>query len=453
MKQNNNKAVIAIITVCICIIAAVGIVIGVTKGKNKKKSEKYTGTSVGTNNHNSTAEDGIHVGLNLGTGNVTGHTTENTTEDIIEIPETTASNIEDFDENEVVLCERKILTDPTTGVAVMSLLVPQGWNSSVQVDWSYVNQTSPGRAFVVLSSPDEKISITYVSHMPFVQTNSDNYVGNYNMNYMGVATELDYMTAYEYSMHMLERGKVTMLTSESTYIDSTKLDNIYNYAYQLGFNEYQYVKESVDYTMQGVTTMWASVDLTDYDGQVCIQHGTSNINGKSGYTETICEEIMYEITTTNYTSTAMGVLEYPSIVKTWNPYLFTIANFSDEATYIENYDLYRFLVANMVLCADFEYLNFVLGSQYVEQAVQANIEVTNYAYDVMNQYQQETMQQEEAFVNNFSDYIYDQTTYTLSDGAQVAVPTSADYVYSNGSDVVWSNTASYEPGSDYVQIY
>ena len=79
-----------------------------------------------------------------------------------------------YGENEVVKCQRQILTDPQTGVAVMSLLVPEGWKTSIQVDWTYMNQTSPGRAFVVLSSPDEKIELSYVSHMSFVQTNADN---------------------------------------------------------------------------------------------------------------------------------------------------------------------------------------------------------------------------------------------------------------------------------------
>ena len=84
------------------------------------------------------------------------------------------SDMSNFGENEVVKCQRQILTDPQTGVAVMSLLVPEGWKTSIQVDWTYMNQTSPGRAFVVLSSPDEKIELSYVSHMSFVKTNADN---------------------------------------------------------------------------------------------------------------------------------------------------------------------------------------------------------------------------------------------------------------------------------------
>ena len=40
----------------------------------------------------------------------------------------------------------------------------------------------------------------------------------------------------------------------------------------------------------------------------------------------------------------------------------------------------------------------------------------------------------------------------MSDGSDVAVPTSADYVYSDGNEVIWSNSAFYDPGPGYEQI-
>lgn len=437
MKKDINKRIILIVALaCICLIVIVATLVFVRNRAGSNDEEKIIDSNYEANG--SAVSD------------IGDYDNEDASE--LEINDNFNSDMSNFGENEVVKCQRQILTDPQTGVAVMSLMVPEGWKTSIQVDWTYMNQTSPGRAFVVLSSPDGKIELTYVSHMSFVQTNADNYVGNYNRNALGVATELDYMTASEYSNHMLEAGKVTMLTTENTYVDSDKEENIRNYAAKVGQEAYEFVRASADTAMQGVSSMQTSVDLTGCDGQISIQHGPSNINGTNGYTETICEEIMYEITTNVYFDSIMGRVEYPSIVKTWEPYLLTIANFTDEATYKENYDLYRFLVSNMVLCADFEYLNYMLGSQYMEKAIQANIEITNYAYEIMSQSQQENMQQSDAFVNNFCDYIYDQTTYTMSDGSSVAVPTSADYVYSDGNDVIWTNSALFEPGAGYTQI-
>lgn len=437
MKKDINKSIILIVAVaCVCLIVIVATLVFVRNRAGSNDEEKII-----DNNYEANGSAVSDIG-----------DYDNEDASLLDFYDTSNSDMSNFGENEVIKCQRQILTDPQTGVAVMSLLVPDGWKTSIQVDWTYMNETSPGRAFVTLSSPDGKIDLLYVSHMSFVQTNADNYVGNYNRNALGVATELDYMTASEYSNHMLEAGKVTMLSAKSTYVDSDKEENIKNYASKVGQEAYEYMKASMDYTLQGVSSIQSSVDLTECDGQICIQHGPSNINGTNGYTETICEEIMYEITTNSYYDSFMGRIEFPSIVKTWVPYLFTIANFTDEATYQENYDLYRFLVSNMVLCADFEYLNYMLGSQYMEKAVQANIEITNYAYDIMSQSQQEAMQQEDAFVNNFCDYIYDQTTYTMSDGSSVAVPTSADYVYSDGNDVIWTSSALYEPGAGYTQI-
>lgn len=64
------------------------------------------------------------------------------------------SDIEDFGENEVIKCTRQILTDPKTQVAVMSVLVPEGWGAECNVDWSFVDENSLGRAYVELQSPN-----------------------------------------------------------------------------------------------------------------------------------------------------------------------------------------------------------------------------------------------------------------------------------------------------------
>lgn len=429
-KEFNAKICIAITAAVVSVIAAIGTVLYV---KQDKKTDKKTDTVAVVNDRDTSVKNDISIDY---------------PDDSFIEEDTTEAPVQ-YEENEVVNCERQILTDPATGVAVMSLLVPEGWNASVQVDWTYYNETNPGRAFVLLSSPDGSIEIMYISKVPFVQTNSSSYIGNYNRNALGVATELDYMSAYDYSMHMLNAGKVTMLTSESTEVDSSKQDNIRNFAYQIGEQSTEYFRAAVGRETQGLQYMSGDVAFSAYDGQVAIQHGESNINGRTAYTETICEEIMYEHTLYIYAS---GLPTSEQVTRVWVPYMLTIANFTDEATYNENFELYRFLVSNMVICADFEYLNSVLGSQYVQNAIQANIEIQNYAHEVMQQYQRETMQQEDAFVDNFCDYIKDQTTYTMDDGSRVVVPIDGDYVYSNGTDVIWSTSPSYDPGPGYTQI-
>ena len=55
--------------------------------------------------------------------------------------------------------------------------------------------------------------------------------------------------------------------------------------------------------------------------------------------------------------------------------------------------------------------------------------------------------------DQFSDYIFDQNDYTLSDGSSVQISTSYDYVYEGDNGVVYySNSAFTQPGGS-TQLY
>lgn len=445
MGNKINKQIIIIAAVlCLCVISIVGTIEYVKKNTIKATSKAIESVQ-GKGNGNNVPTGGDYYD-EIGE-NIVSQIISDSLDDMEEKP------VDSLNENDAVICNRQIVYDPQTNVAVMSVLVPDGWSTSCYVDWqTYVNEKIPGRAFVELRSPDNDISILYASKTIFVQDNSDTYVGNYHRSVEKLMTELNYMNAQDYTQHMLELSQISMKTSTEEYIDPDRQNKMKNTAYESGLIMCDYLDKTVGALYRN-SSMGYSLNLTDYDGRTYIQHGISNINGMECYTETICEEYMYETTlTTTIGAELVGYFNSNQIIKSWEPYLFTMANFSDEQTYIDNRDLYRFLASNMILCKDFLYLNEVLGSQYVQMATQYNIEITNYAHDIMMQYQQETMQQEDAWVKNFSDYIYDQTTYTMSDGSEVAVPNSADYVYSDGNNVVWSSSAMYEPGPEYTRI-
>ena len=55
--------------------------------------------------------------------------------------------------------------------------------------------------------------------------------------------------------------------------------------------------------------------------------------------------------------------------------------------------------------------------------------------------------------DRFSDYIFDQNDYTLSDGSSVQISTAYDYVYEGSNGVVYySNSAFDQPGGS-TQLY
>ena len=55
--------------------------------------------------------------------------------------------------------------------------------------------------------------------------------------------------------------------------------------------------------------------------------------------------------------------------------------------------------------------------------------------------------------DRFTDYLFDQNDYTLSDGSHVKVSTDYDYVYQlDNGNVVYTDSALYEPGGA-TQLY
>ena len=183
MKKDINKRIILIAALaCICLIVIVATLVFVRNRAGSNDEEKIIDS-----NYEEKIIDSNYEANGSAVSDIGDYDNEDASG--LDINDNFNSDMSNFGENEVVKCQRQILTDPQTGVAVMSLMVPEGWKTSIQVDWTYMNQTSPGRAFVLLSSPDGKIELSYVSHMSFVQTNNDDYVGNYRRNALGVAAK------------------------------------------------------------------------------------------------------------------------------------------------------------------------------------------------------------------------------------------------------------------------
>jgi len=287
MKNTINKKLIAIVgTACACVIAITGTLVAVMNSNNSKSEEKEV-ASIESQKTDEDSKEAETDNMSIMGEEVTEMTSEYDEAEEDENNSETSSNIEDFGENEVVKCTRQIVIDPQTQVAVMSVLVPEGWSTSCYVDWTtYVNEKMPGRAFIELSSPNNDINVLYVSPMFFVQTNADTYVGNYHKSVENLMTELDYMNAQDYTQHMLELSQISMQTSMEEYIDPDKQNKLKNVAYDGGLKRCDYLNQTIG-ASYGNSSMGYSVNLTDYDGRTYIQHGISNINGMECYTETI----------------------------------------------------------------------------------------------------------------------------------------------------------------------
>lgn len=56
-------------------------------------------------------------------------------------------------------------------------------------------------------------------------------------------------------------------------------------------------------------------------------------------------------------------------------------------------------------------------------------------------------------VSRFTDYIFDQNTYTTSDGYEVSISTSYDYVWDGGNGTVYYSNSAFDMPYGAVQLY
>lgn len=124
MKKDINKRIILIVALaCICLIVIVATLVSVRNRAGSNDEEKIIDSNYEANG--SAVSD------------IGDYDNEDASE--LDINDNFNSDMSNFGENEVVKCQRQILTDPQTGVAVMSLMVPEGWKTSIQVDWTSIS--------------------------------------------------------------------------------------------------------------------------------------------------------------------------------------------------------------------------------------------------------------------------------------------------------------------------
>ena len=108
MKKDINKRIILIVALaCICLIVIVATLVSVRNRAGSNDEEKIIDSNYEANG--SAVSD------------IGDYDNEDASE--LDINDNFNSDMSNFGENEVVKCQRQILTDPQTGVAVMSLMV------------------------------------------------------------------------------------------------------------------------------------------------------------------------------------------------------------------------------------------------------------------------------------------------------------------------------------------
>ena len=182
-----------------------------------------------------------------------------------------------------------------------------------------------------------------------------------------------------------------------------------------------------------------SVDGVSVYAEIC--GFTCTINGEEYYIAVGTQ--IDAVQMTMGLQTMLGSVTETEIV--WSPMCtYMLASPATEAAGI--FPAFEVFMDNTTVSDQFIKANQKLANELRQIVVNARMETgKNYSMNVLNDAASSGETYDE---DRFSDYIYDQNDYTLSDGTHVKIPTNYEYVYEGDNNMVYfSDSAFAETGT------
>ncbi|WP_155838016.1 hypothetical protein [Butyrivibrio sp. FCS014] len=326
------------------------------------------------------------------------------------------------------------LKDEANNLNVANVMVPNGWQAFVTVDWSNQSKVNPILAAFTIASPDQNLVIAGFS--------SQNFIWNYQIMTWGATagtkvqqygddevirsqreTSMAYRTAEEFVPIYLGKRGLSMELLEKRDIDPAtynafagNVENAYNEGMKLTEELYS-VATNMTVEPQG----WTATMLdARYKG---------NINGETIYLDVLSAgdgiNVVLHDATVDYYQT------------TWeNCYICYMAAPTQELL-DENREVFETVFANSYFHEDFIKLKAAWGAELNEIVTKNNLELLEEitAYWVEQHLKSEVAQQTQVDPNSkWTEVIKETDTYTTEDGGSFSASIMADGVYQNGDD-------------------
>lgn len=379
--------------------------------------------------------------------------TENTEAVTIEV--TLEETVPEYVEESVVSFEKMILRD-SLGIDSVITWLPEGWSYQVFSDMT-ICENYPIQSVISLASPDGNYGIIIQTPMGYVdtveypteitqgmQTPDD---GSHEM--LSYCTYLHARNASEYIDFFLNNlgwafdGFYDMPIDHDAEEQLINLTNDYMYQ-QLATLEYA-IQQEASSTSVGVEVYPAGMDAT-----IAIKRGPL-VSG--GFIEARCVANQFTIRTDTYLNDNLIGLVVTQDRTIWRQLGTVVYWASDEEVFNENYDVCNFIINNTATTKMYQDAQQAILDYIIPKVVAGNIEVFNYAADTVNSVISDFSSTNDRVAQMWDDYILEQDRYSLSDGTEVIVPYTANYVYADDNgNVRWSEYADYDPGAGYTQI-
>lgn len=331
------------------------------------------------------------------------------------------------------------LTDPSTGVAVMDAVLPQGWTAQLQTNWNFISTVNPCLATAGFTSPDGQAQVVIQTAQDYLES----------LDNTGLAPRRDgvdmttYVTllAYKNAGQFLDMYFSGVLGTGGVVIQETPVDASVQSMLQ------QVAKAYLDSQVSAFQALAGPYGYTVWPGA---SEGTAAqrryrftaADGNSYVAEALCACIGIEYT-----------IDSGYLLSTARPWTIPVTMFyiaPDEET-LEKYQAQASMILeNCLQRNEFLHLkqaygrdirNLVMNRQANQIARMTELQAQTY----LNDYDASAYTSEE-WADDWHDFIYDQQEYATLDGGAIKASTAYDAVFQNGDEFYFGSVGSAPDG-------
>ena len=316
-------------------------------------------------------------------------------------------------------------------------MMPVGYNLKVVPDLCGATRsvTDPMGIGVVVTSPDGRVMMTYESSSTYIEILSST-LGGQTMR-VHEEGKMDPETITMMSHYMLPRDYLESYLKnlfpgvELTYTGSTDLSQYQDLLQQAVETRYNAL------IAQNPQAMGMNIDGMEINAEIC--GFTCTINGETYY---LAAGTIIDATQMTMTADSLvGRMSETEVI--WKPLCtYTLACPATEAG--AAFPAFEVFMNNTTVSDQFVKANDKLANELRQIVVNARMETgKNYSMSVLNE---ATSSGDTYDEDRFTDYIFDQNDYTLSDGTHVKVPTAYGYVFEGDNGVVYFCDSAFAEG-------
>ena len=364
-------------------------------------------------------------------------------------------NVDNFDsavyEGKVVNLNKMILRD-NLYIDSIALFLPEGWNASVRSDYR-ISAMHPLQSTVEIMSDGGDCGIVVLTPFTYLdsingETKSQNYEEIRMLDY---ATSLKYHNASDFTDYYLNSLGYKWVEYESSPVDKTIIDKLEAPLQKQAEACLDTAKINY-YAQVGVLGNNEATFSLDYEGTISQKTGIITNGSENLYAKTYC---VGELCGSTIDGWLIGPTErFPLKLQYdyWSHKGVSLYWAVDQETYDENEELAQFLIDNVATTKMYQQVEQRMINEMIPRVKAGQEELASYAQQCIQSVQSSFNETNDRVMQEWDDYLLDQDRYMASDGTEIIVPTTAEYVYYNGDSVIWADNASYEPEAGYEQI-